>query len=66
MDSYPSALHSQRSAQERDTFLYLALGAVSVALRLLECVSEGVDTDPPPGPSPDGVETDLPPRDLLR
>ena len=66
MDSYPSVLHSQRSAQERDTFLYLALGAVSVALRLLELVSEGVDTEPPPVPRPDGVEPDGPARDLLR
>jgi hypothetical protein len=66
MDSYPSALHRQRSAQERDTFLYLALGAVSVALRLLECVSEDLDTDPRVGPSADGVQMDGPPRDLLR
>jgi hypothetical protein len=64
MESYRSALHSQRSSPERDTFLYLALGAVSIALSLLERLRDGSaeELESPPG----GPPTDRPPRGLLR
>jgi hypothetical protein len=61
-----SALYSQRSAPERDAFLYLALGAVSVALSLLDRVSDDLEADPRTAPPTDAPSVDEPPRGLLR
>jgi hypothetical protein len=61
-----SALHSQRSAPERDAFLYLALGAVSVALSLLDRLSDDLEADARTAPPADGPPAAEPPRGLLR
>jgi hypothetical protein len=66
MESTRSTLHSQRSAlEERDTFLYLALGLVSVARFLLHRLG-GPQALPAAAPRLEETRDGQPPRLLLR